>query len=145
MDLLKIKLSQKIKGGDHGISVKALIVAMFLLGGIGCLMGSRLSGSQESVSLTLDSSRAFFLAQGGVAYTGKYLKGVTDWTTLSGRLRKNLGTGNFVAVFSKPTATDVSATITGHDGSAHRRIVVGFHKIHYRPHRVMVRVTNWRE
>lgn len=128
MDPLETKSSQKSNGWENGNSVKALIVAIFLLGGIGSLMGSLLSGSRESGSLTLDSGRAFSLAQAGVAYAGKYLQGVTDWTTLAGSLRKNLGTGNFVVAFSGPTTTDVTATITGNAGLAHRRIVVGFHK-----------------
>ncbi len=117
-----------IRREEKGISVIALIVAILLLGSIGYIMSSLMIRSQESTPRTLDSARAFYLTQGGVEFTGKYLQGVTDWTVLAGSISRDLGTGNFVVAFSGPTTTDVTATITGNAGSAHRQIVAGFHK-----------------
>jgi hypothetical protein len=123
----KISL-KKFKIGEKGVSVIVLIVTILLLGNIGYIMSSLMVSSQESIPRTFASNRAFYLAQGGINYTGKYLMGVSDWNTLSGSFSRNLGTGNFTVAFSGTTATDVTATITGNDGSAHRQIIASFHK-----------------
>lgn len=112
---------------EKGISVIALIAAILLLGSIGYVMSSLMVGSQESTPRTLDSARAFYVAQGGVEYTGKYLQGVTNWGSV-GNLTLNLGSGNFTVTFSPVDSSNIDATITGNFGSAHRLILVRYNR-----------------
>ncbi|MBA4393787.1 MAG: hypothetical protein C0407_09575 [Desulfobacca sp.] len=122
------RFRDKLKRED-GISVIALIVAILLLGSIGYIMSSLMSGSQESVPRILDSSRAFYIAQGGVEYVGKYLNGQSSWMSLiSPPTSQTLGTGNFTVTYSPVDASNLNATITGNSGTAHRGISVSYRK-----------------
>lgn len=126
---MKKNYFQKILRRKEGISAIALIVAILLLGSIGYIMSTLMSRSQESVPRTLDSSRAFYVAQGGVEYVGKYLNGQANWMALTNPpTSRTLGTGNFTVAFFPVDNLNLTATITGNSGSAHRAITVGYKK-----------------
>jgi hypothetical protein len=115
---------------EKGISVIALIVAILLLGSIGIIMSSLMVRSQESIPRGLDTSRALYLVQAGVEFTGKYLQGVSDWSTLSGTLTRNLGTGSFQiqwGAYDSGTQT-INVTIQGTSGSARRQVTAALQK-----------------
>lgn len=112
---------------EKGISAIALIVAILLLGSIGYIMSSLMSRSQESIPRTLDSTRAFYIAQGGVKYVGNYLNGQSNWISLTNPpISVTLGSGNFMVSYSPVDAYHLTATITGNSGTAHRAITVSY-------------------
>lgn len=125
-------MRQKTIKKEKGFSVIALIVAILLLGSIGYIMSSLMTRSQETIPRTLDSIRAFYVAQGGMEYVGKYLEasGGSDWTTAPVPPNQPiaLGNGNFTVSFSPVDADNLTATITGYVGSAHRRVIASFQK-----------------
>lgn len=115
-----------------GFSVIALLVVILLLGSVGYIVSSLMTRSQESTLRTLDSIQAFYAAQGGMEYVGKYLEvsGGSDWTTAPVPHNQPiaLGNGNFTVTFAPVDADTLNATITGRTGSAQRRVIAGFHK-----------------
>jgi hypothetical protein len=114
---------------EKGISVIALIGVILLLGSIGYIMSSLMVRSQESVPRTLDSTRAIYLAQGGVEYVGKYLNSQSSWMSLtSPPTNINLGTGNFSVTYAPVDNSNLNATITGFSGTAKRSLTVGFQR-----------------
>ena len=125
------KNNDRITGGKEGSVLIVLIVAVLVLGSVGVIMSSLMSDSQQSIPRTLDSARAFSLVQGGTAYAGQYLKGVSDWSTLSGSLNKSLGTGTFTiqwGAYNAGPPKQITVTITGASGSAQRRVTTNFMK-----------------
>jgi hypothetical protein len=114
---------------EKGISAIALIVAILLLGSIGYIVSNLMARSQESIPRSLNTARAFYLAQGGVEYVGKYLNGQADWMNLtSPPTNKSLGTGNFTVSYSPVDGANLDAVITGYSGTAQRRITVRYNR-----------------
>lgn len=117
---------------EEGFSLIALVVTLLLLGSIGYIVSSLITRSQESIPRTMDSAKAFHIAEGGVQYVGKYLKvsGGTDWTTAPVPPNQpiSLGSGNFTVTFSPVDADNLNATITGNFGSARKQSTVAFQK-----------------
>jgi hypothetical protein len=73
--------------GESGFSVMVVIFAMLVLTVIGY------------VPVNAQSSSAFYVAEGGLNYAGKYLSDLVSWSSLSDE-SKNLGNGNFNVAFS---------------------------------------------
>lgn len=117
---------------EKGLSLIALVVTILILGTIGFILSSLMSSHQETVPVVLDSSRAFYAAQGGVEYVGKYLKvsGGNDWTTTPVPPNQpiSLGNGSFTVSFSPVDPDHLTATIIGTSGSAQRQTTVNFEK-----------------
>jgi hypothetical protein len=128
--MMKKNRLKKFSIGEEGISAIALIVAILLLGSIGYLMSSLMVRSQESVPRTLNSTRAFYIAQGGVEFVANYLRnlGGSAWTAATAPASQNLGTGSFTVTFTPVNATNLTATIIGTSGSANRQIIASYRR-----------------
>ena len=85
--------------GQGGFSVMVIIFAMLVLTVIGYSMTRMMATKQKLVPVTAYSSSAFFVAEGGINYAGKYLSDLVSWSSLSDE-SKNLGNGNFNVAFS---------------------------------------------
>ncbi len=115
--------------GQSGVSVLVVIFVMLVLTVIGYSMTRMMATKQKSVPVTAQSSSAFYVAEGGINYTGKYLSDLVSWSSLSDE-SKNLGNGNFNVAFSDYCAYGsgpeggtnmcVTATSTGTSGEATR-------------------------
>ena len=104
--------------GESGFSVLVIIFVMMVLTVIGYSMTRMMATKQKSVPVTAQSSSAFYVAEGGINYGGKYLSDLVSWSSLSDE-SKNLGNGNFNVVFSDYCAYGSCAS-TGTSGDATR-------------------------
>ena len=115
--------------GEGGFSVMVIIFVMLILTIIGYSMTRMMATKQKSVPVTAQSSSAFYVAEGGLNWTGKYLSDLVSWSSLSDQ-GKNLGDGSFNVAFSDYCAHGscpeggtnmcVTATSTGTSGDATR-------------------------
>ena len=115
--------------GQGGFSVLVIIFVMLVLTVIGYSMTRMMAAKQKSVPVTAQSSSAFFVAEGGINWAGKYISDLVSWSSLSNE-SKNLGNGNFNVAFSDYCAYGscpeggtnmcVTATSTGTSGEATR-------------------------
>ena len=85
--------------GQGGFSVMVVIFAMLVLTVIGYSMTRMMATKQKTVPVTAQSSSAFYVAEGGINWSGKYLSDLVSWSSLSDQA-KNLGNGNFNVAFS---------------------------------------------
>ncbi len=76
-----------------------VIFVMLVLTVIGYSMTRMMATKQKSVPITAQSSSAFYVAEGGINWSGKYLSDLVSWSSLSDE-SKNLGNGNFNVAFS---------------------------------------------
>ena len=103
---------------SKGISVLFLVIALLLMVAIGYVFSYMMPTKQKSVSLTIHSTQAFFIAQSGVEFAVRYAVS-QSWTTpaaLDGldNLERSLGRGKFTLTYDRPTNTLISAgTISG--------------------------------
>jgi hypothetical protein len=124
----KRMLAELLRGQD-GFSVIVIIFVMLVLTVIGYSMTRMMATKQKSVPVTAQSSSAFYVAEGGINWSGKYLSDLVSWSSLSDE-SKNLGNGNFNVAFSDYCAYGncpeggtnmcVTATSTGASGDATR-------------------------
>jgi len=115
--------------GQGGFSVMVIIFAMLVLTVIGYSMTRMMATKQKLVPVTAQSSSAFYVAEGGINYAGKYLSDLVSWSSLSDE-SKNLGSGGFTVIFSDYCAYGscpeggtnmcVTATSTATSGDATR-------------------------
>lgn len=129
---LGLSMGSRIWKNEKGLSLIGLIVAILVLGTIGIILSRLMSAHQESIPLVLDTTRAFYAAQGGVEYAGKYLKtsGGNDWTLVAPipNQPKNMGMGTFTVTFTPLDADHLTAVVIGTSGAAQRQITVRFEK-----------------
>jgi Tfp pilus assembly protein PilX len=121
--------------GESGFSVIVVIFVMMVLTVIGYSMTRMMATKQKSVPLTAHSSSAFYVAEGGINYAGKYLSDLVSWSSLSDA-SKNLGSGGFTVSFSDYCAYGscpeggtnmcVTATSTGTFGDGTRVLASRF-------------------
>jgi Tfp pilus assembly protein PilX len=122
----KRMLAELLRGQD-GFSVIVIIFVMLVLTVIGYSMTRMMATKQKSVPVTAQSSSAFYVAEGGINWSGKYLSDLVSWSSLSDE-SKNLGNGNFNVAFSDYCAygncpeggTNMCVTATGASGDATR-------------------------
>jgi Tfp pilus assembly protein PilX len=76
-----------------------VIFVMLVLTVIGYSMTRMMATKQKLVPVTAQSSSAFYVAEGGINYAGKYLSDLVSWSSLADE-SKNLGNGNFNVAFS---------------------------------------------
>jgi Tfp pilus assembly protein PilX len=115
--------------GQDGFSVLVVIFVMLVLTVIGYSMTRMMATKQKTVPITAHSSSAFYVAEGGINYAGKYLSDLVSWSSLSDE-SKNLGSGGFTVSFSDYCAHGncieggtnmcVTATSTATSGDATR-------------------------
>jgi Tfp pilus assembly protein PilX len=82
-----------------GFSIIAIVFVMLVLTVIGYSMTRMMATKQKSVPVTAQSSSAFYVAEGGINYAGKYLSDLVSWSSLSDE-SKTLGSGGFTVSFS---------------------------------------------
>jgi Tfp pilus assembly protein PilX len=85
--------------GESGFSVMVIIFVMMVLTVIGYSMTRMMATKQKSVPVTAQSSSAFYVAEGGINYAGKYLSDLVSWSSLTDE-SKTLGSGGFTVSFS---------------------------------------------
>ena len=87
--------------GQSGFSVMVVIFVMLVLTVIGYSMTRMMATKQKSVPITAQSSSAFYVAEGGINYAGKYLSDSDQitWSSLPDQA-KSLGNGSFTVTFS---------------------------------------------
>ena len=139
---MKQTFKQKTNGpmlllrGQDGFSVLAVIFVMLVLAAIGYSMTQMMATKQKSVPITAQSSSAFYVAEGGINWAGKYLSDLISWSSLSDQ-SKNLGNGSFTVAFSgycahgtcdpeAGTYMCVTATSTGTSGDGKRVLTSRF-------------------
>jgi len=116
-----------VRLGTKGFSVLFLFIAMLLMITFGYVLSYIIPAKQRSVSSTIQSQQAFFLAQSGVEFAVRYASD-NNWTTktllnnLNG-LTRNLGNGRFALTYnsSNDTLTSVGEVP---NGTERRRINV---------------------
>jgi hypothetical protein len=118
--------------GQGGFSVLAIVLVMLVLSAIGYSMAKMMATKQKSVPVTAQSTSAFFMAEGGINYAGKYLSELVSWNSLSDQ-NKNLVNGSFTVAFSDYCAHGscpeggtnmcVTATSTGTYGQGQRVLI----------------------
>ncbi len=91
-------LAELLRGQD-GFSVMVIIFVMLVLTVIGYSMTRMMATKQKSVPVTAQSSSAFYVAEGGLNWSGKYLSDLVSWSSLSDA-SKSLGSGGFTVSFS---------------------------------------------
>ena len=95
----KINWLIRLLRGQDGFSVMVIIFVMLVLTVIGYSMTRMMATKQKSVPVTAQSSSAFYVAEGGINYAGKYLSDLVSWSSLSDE-SKGLGSGGFTVSFS---------------------------------------------
>jgi len=120
---------------ESGFSVLVVIFVMLVLTVIGYSMTRMMATKQKTVPVTAQSSNAFYLAESGISYAGKYLSDLVSWGSLSDE-SKNLGSGGFSVSFSDYCAYGgcpeggtnmcVTATSTGSSGDGRRVLASRF-------------------
>jgi hypothetical protein len=122
----------QILRGQGGFSILVVMFVMLVLSAIGYSMARMMATKQMSVPVTAQSSSAFYVAEGGINWAGKYLSDLVSWDSLSDQT-KNLGDGSFTVVFSEycshgncpeaGTYMCVTATSTGTYGEGKRVLI----------------------
>ena len=132
----KRTLADLLRGQD-GFSVMVIIFVMLVLTAIGYSMTRMMATKQKSVPVTAHSSSAFYVAEGGINYAGKYLSDSDHmfWISLPDQT-KSLGNGSFTVTFSDyctygdcsegGTKMCVTATSTGTYGDGTRVLATRF-------------------
>jgi Tfp pilus assembly protein PilX len=121
--------------GQGGFSVMVIIFVMLVLTAIGYSMTRMMATKQKSVPVNAHSSSAFYVAEGGLNYAGKYLSDLVSWSYTSDQT-KTLGSGGFTVSFSDycdygncpegGTNMCVTATSTGTYGDGTRVLASRF-------------------
>ncbi|MBI5604483.1 MAG: hypothetical protein HY879_14140 [Deltaproteobacteria bacterium] len=101
---------------EAGFILIAAIIIMTLLGFLGVTASYLFTSGTTTTKDYLLSTRAFFIAEGGVEYVGKYLRdqGSPNWSTItppSGSI--SLGDGSFSVVFTNQAVNNLDAVVTG--------------------------------
>ncbi len=111
---------------SKGVSVLFLVIAMLLMVAIGYVFSYMMPTKQKSVSLTIHSTQAFFIAQSGVEFAVRYAFS-QNWLTpasLNGLdgLQRNLGRGRFTLDYDRNTNTLTSIGVI--TNASERRVKV---------------------
>jgi len=93
------RISAELVRSQKGFSILAIVFVMLVLSAIGYSMARMMATKQKSVPVTVQSSSAFVVAEGGINWAGKYLSDLVSWSSLSNQ-SKNLGNGSFNIAFS---------------------------------------------
>ena len=89
---LTVKLHALLKS-QKGFSVLVVVFVMLVLSAIGYSMVSMMASKQKSVPITAQSSSAFYMAEAGINWAGKYLSDLRCWNSIESE--KTLGSGSF--------------------------------------------------
>jgi len=120
---------------QKGFSILTIVFVMLVLSAIGYSMARMVATKQKSVPITAQSSSAFYVAEGGINWAGKYLSDLVSWNSATGQT-KNLGSGGFTLAFSDYCAYGgcpeggtnmcVTATSTGTYGEGKRVLIARY-------------------
>ncbi len=111
-----------------GVSPVALIAILFLLASLSYAFVSLIAAKHMAFPMAYHSNKAFYITEGGIQYTAKYLRGYGDWSSVPNIGTTQFGGGSFQVSFSNLAASSASATITGTFGSAERVVSLLFSK-----------------
>jgi Tfp pilus assembly protein PilX len=127
----------KLLRGQGGFSVLVVIFVMLVLSVIGYSLTNMMVAKQKSVPVTAQSSRAFYMAEGGLDWAGKYLSRLPpdEWYCLStpaDDATLNLGNGSFEVTFdqysSDATYEYITVASTGYYGDGKRTVAMRFQR-----------------
>lgn len=118
----------KGKKKESGFILIAAIIIMTLLGFLGVTASYLFTSGTTTTKDYLLSARAFYIAEGGVEYVGKYLRDLPDWSTVTPPGAVSLGSGNFSVVFTNQAVNNLDAVVTGNSGNAQRQVTATFQK-----------------
>jgi hypothetical protein len=121
-----VSLNPSLLFNPKGLSILFLVIAMLLMVAIGYVFSYMMPTKQKSVSLTIHSTQAFFIAQSGVEFAVRYAVS-QSWLTpavLNGldSLQRNLGRGRFTLDYDQNTNTLISIGVI--QNAAERRVKV---------------------
>jgi hypothetical protein len=123
-------LFKRILRNEDGLSVITVVSVILVLSGLGYTLTDMMAAKLNSVYTSLDAARAFYLAESGIQYAGKYLKRVDDWSTVA-NVNKNMGGGSFGVTFSNYASgspESIQAASIGSYGIGQREIKVTFER-----------------
>lgn len=127
----KINSLKVVLRDQRGVSVLAIIFVILVLAAVGYTFSAMMAAKQKSVPATLEAAKAFYIAEGGLHYGGKYLAGLSDWSTAASQT-KDLGGGSFTVQFSNYSSgaggESITATSTGTCGAAERVVIATFER-----------------
>ena len=142
-----IGLTAETVRSQNGFSILAVVFVMLVLSVIGYSLTSMMATKQRSIPVTAQSSRAFYLAQGGLDWAGKYLDGLNpdEWSDFQldcddeldegdASVTKEVGNGSFHLIFcgygctTDPSNQEITVISIGKHGDGVRRIRTTFHR-----------------
>ena len=87
------RMPAELVRSQRGFSVLVVVFVMLVLSAIGYSMVSMMASKQKSVPITAQSSSAFYMAEAGINWAGKYLSDLRCWNSIESE--KTLGSGTF--------------------------------------------------
>lgn len=118
-----------MKKNESGITVVPLIIALVLMLTVGGFFVSLMLGKHLGAPLLAQTTKALYIADGGIEYAFKYLRDNTDWINISDISSTPLGGGTFEVEFTyNATEDSITAASTGTFGTAARVITIDFER-----------------
>jgi hypothetical protein len=115
-----------------GIVIVTAIFMVFLISTLGIGYLFLVNNQMEIVNVNIKSAQAFYCAESGIAECVLYLKGINDWSSLSGVLISgNFEKGSYsveVDLISHPSKDEITIKSTGKMSNFQRIIQVTLDK-----------------
>ncbi|MEW6186285.1 MAG: hypothetical protein AB1585_11155 [Thermodesulfobacteriota bacterium] len=133
--------SKGIKRGQEGAALIAAVVFIVFIGFLGVTASFLFSSGTAATVDSLQSQRAFYIADSGVEYFRFYLKsylenhGNADWSINPPPSPAppvypiSFGDGEFIIEYPSTGQDTLTAKITGHSGAAIRIVFADFNKL----------------
>ncbi len=129
MTILK-KIFTAFMQGEEGMALVAVIMGMLILSAIGVTMTHFVSSNAASASDDLQSSQAFYVAEGGMQYVlmnqlngdSDYSNNVSPTAAPFGAPSISLNPGQFWVEYLNETSTSMTARVTARVGNATRAV-----------------------
>ena len=142
---LLIRNPIRLLRGESGFSVLVIVFVMLVLSVIGYSLTNMMVAKQKSVPVTAQSNRAFYMAEGGLDWAGKYLDGLhpDEWRNLdqgacspdiTPSITKTLGNGSFGIIFcdydctTDPSNQEITVISIGRQGDGIRKVATKLHR-----------------
>ncbi len=109
-----------------GVSPVALIAILFLMASLSYAFVYLIEAKHMAFPMAYHASRAFYITEGGIQYTAKYLRGYSDWSSVPNIGTTGLGGGSFAVTFQGGATDSITASISGSYGDAERVLSVSF-------------------
>lgn len=124
------KIRRELLGDQGGSLLIAMIAALFVLSILGYTITELMATKVTAIPATMDSVKAFYLAESGIQYGQEYLNGLGNWS-LAADTAKNMGGGNFSLSFTDYYSggpETIKITSTGTFGMSHRVVKITYQR-----------------